>query len=121
MFVRTTHDVYLQKASNFIEKVVEQVKDLQFFTVNGSKGGPIIMTQIENEYGAFGYDDFPRDTAYLHSLKVTLENAGIESLLFTSDSPANSFDMGTTDGSTIRYIYHYIYISNENPYFLLLP
>ena len=49
MFVRTTHDVYLQKASNFIEKVVEQVKDLQFFTVNGSKGGPIVMPQVQQK------------------------------------------------------------------------
>ena len=46
MFVRTTHEVYLQKATLFIEKVVEQVKDLQFFTVDGPKGGPIIMTQV---------------------------------------------------------------------------
>ena len=52
MFVRTTHDVYLKKASTFIEKVVEQVKDLQFFTANGPKGGPIIMTQVQlqNKY-----------------------------------------------------------------------
>ena len=52
MFVRTTHDVYLKKANTFIEKVVEQVKDLQFFTANGPKGGPIIMTQVQlqNEY-----------------------------------------------------------------------
>ena len=52
MFVRTTHDVYLQYANTFIEKVVEQVKDLQFFTANGPKGGPIIMTQVQlqNKY-----------------------------------------------------------------------
>ena len=49
MFVRTTHEVYLQKATLFIEKVVEQVKDLQFFTVDGSKGGPIIMTQVSQK------------------------------------------------------------------------
>ena len=49
MFVRTTHEVYLQKATLFIEKVVEQVKDLQFFTVDGPKGGPIIMTQVSQK------------------------------------------------------------------------
>ena len=46
MFVRTTHDVYLEKAAKFIEQVVNRVKDLQFFTTKGPKGGPIIMTQV---------------------------------------------------------------------------
>lgn len=98
IFVRTSHDVYLERATIFIEQVISRVKDLQFYTANGQKGGPIIMTQIENEYGAFGYDDYPRDTQYLHSLKLALESYGMESLLFTSDSPKNSFDYGTTDG-----------------------
>ena len=36
----------MEKATQFIEQVVAQVKDLQFFTAKGSKGGPIIMTQV---------------------------------------------------------------------------
>ena len=47
MFVRTSQDVYLEKATQFIGKVVEQVKDLQFYTAAGEKGGPIIMTQVK--------------------------------------------------------------------------
>ena len=54
--------------------------------------------QIENEYGAFGYDDFPRDTAYLESLKDALGQFGIESLLFTSDSPKGTQDFGSIPG-----------------------
>ena len=54
--------------------------------------------QIENEYGAFGYEDYPRDTQYLHTMKLALEQFGIESLLFTSDSPYSTKDYGTTDG-----------------------
>ena len=46
MFVRTSQEVYLDKARQFMAKVVEQVKDLQFYTANGAKGGPIIMTQV---------------------------------------------------------------------------
>ena len=61
----------------------------------------LLIFQIENEYGAFGYADYPRDTQYLHSLKLALESYGMESLLFTSDSPKNSFDYGTTDGGII--------------------
>ena len=62
--------------------------------------------QIENEYGAFGYDDFPRDTAYLESLKDALGQFGIESLLFTSDSPKGTQDFGSIPGGIkvhIRY------------------
>ena len=58
--------------------------------------------QIENEYGAFGYDDFPRDTAYLESLKDALGQFGIESLLFTSDSPKGTQDFGSIPGGTIQ-------------------
>ena len=50
IFVRTSHDVYLEKASLFIEEVVSQVKDLQFYTADGSKGGPIIMTQVSKNW-----------------------------------------------------------------------
>ena len=58
------------------------------------------ILQIENEYGAFGYDDFPRDTAYLESLKDALGQFGIESLLFTSDSPKGTQDFGSIPGGT---------------------
>ena len=60
----------------------------------------LFILQIENEYGAFGYDDFPRDTAYLESLKDALGQFGIESLLFTSDSPKGTQDFGSIPGGT---------------------
>jgi hypothetical protein len=52
MFVRTSHEVYLEKASQFISTVVSKVKDLQFYTENGQKGGPIIMAQVRRRRGA---------------------------------------------------------------------
>ena len=59
--------------------------------------------QIENEYGSFGYDDYPRDIAHLHNIKLMLEDGGVESLLFTSDNPKNNKDYGTTDGGKVQY------------------
>ena len=56
MFVRTSQDVYLEKATQFIGKVVEQVKDLQFYTAAGEKGGPIIMTQVILWFSSFYCD-----------------------------------------------------------------
>ncbi len=39
------------------------LRDQQFYTETGVRGGPIIMVQIENEYGNYGYSDYPRDKA----------------------------------------------------------
>ena len=35
---------------------------------SGSRGGPIIMTQIENEFGNYGYGDHPRDKVSIFCL-----------------------------------------------------
>jgi len=55
------------------------------------------MTQIENEYGNYGYGDHPRDKEHLKFLKSVLINEGIESLLFTSDTPTLTADWGNVD------------------------
>ena len=54
---------------------------------------------MENEYGAFGYGDFPRDLKYLNHVKEQLLQNGVVELLFTSDSPAKTDDWGTLPGS----------------------
>jgi hypothetical protein len=43
-------------------------RDQQFYTESGVRGGPIIMVQIENEYGNYGYSDYPRDKAGISTL-----------------------------------------------------
>ena len=60
------------------------------------------QNQIENEYGSFGYDAYPRDKAHLHHIKLMLDDGGIESLYFTSDNPKNNKDYGTTDSGRIN-------------------
>src|SRR4030095_1397608 len=45
-----------------------------------SRGGNIIMTQVENEYGSFG-----DDKAYLDEVRKMIVEAGFEVPLFTSD------------------------------------
>ena len=97
MFFRTSFAPYQERAEIILHEVISRVKHLQFFTENGSKGGPIIMTQIENEYGNYGYGDHPRDKEHLKFLKSVLRNEGIESLLFTSDTPTLTADWGNID------------------------
>lgn len=45
-------------------------------------GGPILMIQIENEYGSYG-----NDRAYMASLKAIWESAGVKGPFYTADGP----------------------------------
>jgi beta-galactosidase len=56
------------------------------------RGGPIIMSQIENEYGAFGSDQ-----DYLNAQRQALIDAGFTGLLYTAD-PADFFAKGSMPG-----------------------
>ena len=64
---------------------------------------------MENEFGHFGYGDFPRDLKYLDHVKQQLEQNGVVELLFTSGSPAQTGDWGTLPGS--EYCDHYTYMA----------
>ena len=84
--VSSSYERYEERARIILQQVVAQVRHLQFYTkeVNfcfvlmigfesrylelnivsfpqKDVGGPIIMTQIENEFGNYGYGDHPRD------------------------------------------------------------
>jgi beta-galactosidase len=76
LMVRSSDPRFIAASGRFLSKVGEQVKDLMI-----SKGGPIILTQVENEYGSFGAD---RD--YLNAIRAALTNSGIDGILFTSDN-----------------------------------
>ncbi len=46
MFPRTSDRAYTAYAEAYLRQVFDQVRDLQFYTTDGSKGGPIIMLQV---------------------------------------------------------------------------
>lgn len=48
-----------------------------------SSGGPIIMTQIENEYGSYG-----NDHSYMKAIHQALLDAGFDGLFYTADGAA---------------------------------
>jgi beta-galactosidase len=65
--------------------VGEEVGDLQ-----ADRGGPIILVQVENEYGSFG-----QDPAYKDAIRRAVALAGFRCPLYTSDGPdAESLDHG---------------------------
>ena len=45
-----------------------------------ARGGPLLMVQLENEYGNFG-----KDAAYLAELERSLRSGGYQGLIFTAD------------------------------------
>jgi len=69
---------YLEACRRYIQAVGKQLAPLQI-----SKGGPIIMVQVENEYGSYG-----RDKEYIGILRDYLKEAGFDVPLFTCDGPS---------------------------------
>jgi beta-galactosidase len=66
---------FLQACERYIRAVGRQLAPLQI-----THGGPILMVQVENEYGSYG-----NDRTYLHILRDTLKDAGFDVPFFTCD------------------------------------
>ncbi|HDR4901533.1 TPA: beta-galactosidase [Bacillus cereus] len=73
--VRSNTNLFLNKVENFYKVLLPMVTPLQV-----ENGGPIIMMQVENEYGSFG-----NDKEYVRSIKKIMRNLGVTVPLFTSD------------------------------------
>jgi beta-galactosidase len=86
--VRCMNKRYIDASKNYLVQLGKQIKSLQI-----TRGGPIIMVQLENEYGSFG-----SDKEYLRTLKKMLRDAGFEVPIYTSDGPARELLLaGTLD------------------------
>lgn len=75
--LRTSDPAYLADVTRYLERVYEIVQPRQIH-----HGGPVVLVQIENEYGAYG-----SDKAYLAELVRVTRAAGIEVPLTTVDQP----------------------------------
>ena len=87
LVVRANNKAFLAHTESYIDQLAMQVRDLQV-----THGGPIIMVQIENEYGSYG-----GDMRYKLAIKQQLEDAGFDVPLFTSDGDW-LFEKGTIPG-----------------------
>ena len=75
--LRCYDETYIKAVERYMKRWAKELIDLQC-----TQGGPIIMIQIENEYGSYG-----SDKAYLAFVKKTLIEVGFEVPLFTCDGP----------------------------------
>ncbi|HEX6809810.1 MAG TPA: beta-galactosidase family protein [Gemmatimonadaceae bacterium] len=73
--VRTNDPRYQTAAARYIRALAEQIRPLLV-----TRGGPVILVQVENEYGSFG-----ADSAYKDATRRMLVDAGIDVPLFTAD------------------------------------
>jgi beta-galactosidase len=75
--IRTNDPLFMDPAERWITRLSKEVLPLQI-----GRGGPIIMTQIENEYGQFGDDH-----SYIQHLRDIYVKLGFtDSLLYTADN-----------------------------------
>lgn len=84
LVVRANNKVFLDSCRVYINKLANEVKHLQV-----SKGGPIIMVQVENEFGSYVSQRKDISLAdhklYNQGIKEMLIGAGFEGPFFTSD------------------------------------
>ena len=75
--LRSRDPRYLEPAKIYLKEVGRVLGPLQI-----THGGPIIMAQVENEYGFFG-----KDAQYVDELRKTLVDAGFDVPLFQCNPP----------------------------------
>ena len=77
MQVRTQHPYFMERCRQYLFQVGKQLSPLQV-----NNGGPILMVQVENEYGSFG-----NDKEYIGRLRDYVKEANFTVPLFTCDGP----------------------------------
>jgi beta-galactosidase len=83
---------YMAAAERYINNLAEELKPFMI-----TNGGPLLMIQIENEYGSFG-----NDRNYMFRLKEVWRKAGINIPTFTGDGPTTyMLEAGTLPGSAV--------------------
>ena len=76
--VRTSDPKFIQPTARWIARLGKELAPLQI-----GNGGPIVLVQVENEYGSFG-----NDHAYMEQIHKMLVDAGFtKSQLYTADGP----------------------------------
>jgi beta-galactosidase len=83
---------YMAAAERYIAKLAEEIRPWLI-----TNGGPLLMLQIENEYGSYG-----NDRNYIKRLKEVWIANRIDVPTFTGDGPTNyMLEAGTLPGSAV--------------------
>lgn len=86
--LRRNDPYFLERVEKFEEQVAREVGDL-----TADKGGPILMIQVENEYGSYG-----TDKEYMANIRdIVRKNFGEDATLFQCDWSSNFLNNGLDD------------------------
>lgn len=86
MTVRTKDPKFLSYTEAYMKQIGRIVQPLTI-----SKGGPVIMAQVENEYGSYGSDH-----EYMGAIRDIMKRSGFDCQYFTSDGPGQGMLNGGT-------------------------
>lgn len=92
MKYRTNSPLFMEKVKNYFEVLLPKLAPFQM-----THRGPVIMMQVENEYGSYG-----NEKEYLEATKKIMQHLGIDVPLFTSDG---AWEEALDAGSLIEEIY----------------
>lgn len=84
--VRSQDPFYLDAAKRYLERVGKEIAPLTI-----DRGGSVIMSQVENEYGSYG-----NDHVYMAWVRDVMKASGYPTTLFTSDGPGEGMLRGGT-------------------------
>lgn len=87
--VRTNTPLFISKVDTYYKQLFKQIDNLQI-----TKGGPVLMMQVENEYGSFG-----NDNTYLKKIRDLMIKYGATVPLFTADG---SWEEALESGSLVE-------------------
>ena len=73
--LRSSDERFIEKVSNYYDKLLPRLTKHQI-----TNGGPVLITQVENEYGSYG-----NEKEYLKTIANLIRNKGVDVPLFTSD------------------------------------
>ena len=90
--IRCMDSRYMSAVERYVTHLSQQIKLLQI-----TNGGPVIMMQVENEYGSFGNDQI-----YIETLRKLWIKSGINIPFYTADGPTPfMLEAGNIDGAAI--------------------
>ncbi|MFT3845206.1 MAG: beta-galactosidase [Lacibacter sp.] len=90
--IRCMDSRYMSAVTRYVNALAKEVAPLQC-----SNGGPIVMVQVENEYGSYA-----NDKEYLETLRKLWLKGGINVPFYTADGPtAYMLEAGNIDGAAI--------------------
>lgn len=90
--IRCMNPDYMNAALRYIDTLAGVIRPLQV-----TKGGPVLMMQVENEYGSYG-----NDRQYLKTLEREWRARGIDIPFFTGDGPTTyMLEAGSLPGCAV--------------------